>query len=222
LLTGSSDLPGDHRTGRPVPLFGLAPCGVLPATRVTTGAVRSYRTFSPLPPVRGADDGGRESLEEARNRFFTATAEQRFPTPVATIPDPHHRDPYRRRYVFCATVLQVALTGRYPAHCPAEFGLSSRLRALRRFGAAAVWLTATSRLYPWSVGQIGPWGGRGGPMGTSVPHSAPIRPSPGWSGTARASCTDCCAACRSPQRSSRCSSHSRGACRPGTSARRSP
>jgi len=33
-------------------LFGLAPCGVLPATRVATGAVRSYRTFSPLP-----DDG---------------------------------------------------------------------------------------------------------------------------------------------------------------------
>ena len=31
-----------------------------------------------------------------------------------------------RRYIFCATVLQVALTGRYPAHCPAEFGLSSR------------------------------------------------------------------------------------------------
>ena len=30
------------------PLFGLAPCGVLPATRVATGAVRSYRTFSPL------------------------------------------------------------------------------------------------------------------------------------------------------------------------------
>ena len=30
-------------------LFGLAPCGVLPATGVTAGAVRSYRTFSPLP-----------------------------------------------------------------------------------------------------------------------------------------------------------------------------
>jgi hypothetical protein len=30
------------------------------------------------------------------------------------------------RYVFCATFLQVTLTGRYPAHCPAEFGLSSR------------------------------------------------------------------------------------------------
>ncbi len=39
------------RTGRSgsASLFGLAPCGVLPATRVATGAVRSYRTFSPLP-----------------------------------------------------------------------------------------------------------------------------------------------------------------------------
>jgi len=31
------------------------------------------------------------------------------------------------RYVFCATVLRVAPTGSYPAHCPAEFGLSSPL-----------------------------------------------------------------------------------------------
>ena len=30
-------------------LFGLAPCGVYPATAFTDGAVRSYRTFSPLP-----------------------------------------------------------------------------------------------------------------------------------------------------------------------------
>jgi len=49
------------RTGRPLhrhthcapvlvaSLFGLAPCGVLPATCLTAGAVRSYRTFSPLP-----------------------------------------------------------------------------------------------------------------------------------------------------------------------------
>ena len=35
--------------GRQLPsLFGLAPCGVYPATGVTAGAVRSYRTFSPL------------------------------------------------------------------------------------------------------------------------------------------------------------------------------
>jgi hypothetical protein len=31
------------------PLFGLAPGGVYLATPVTEGAVRSYRTFSPLP-----------------------------------------------------------------------------------------------------------------------------------------------------------------------------
>ena len=38
-------------TGSPhnATLFGLAPCGVLPATDVTAGAVRSYRTISPLP-----------------------------------------------------------------------------------------------------------------------------------------------------------------------------
>jgi len=38
------------------PLFGLAPGGVYPAAPVTGGAVRSYRTLSPLPlgpkPVR--------------------------------------------------------------------------------------------------------------------------------------------------------------------------
>jgi hypothetical protein len=37
-------------SGRRIPsLFGLAPCGVYPATTFTGGAVRSYRTFSPLP-----------------------------------------------------------------------------------------------------------------------------------------------------------------------------
>ncbi len=34
-----------------VPLFGLAPGGVYPATAVASSAVRSYRTFSPLPPA---------------------------------------------------------------------------------------------------------------------------------------------------------------------------
>ena len=39
--------PGSWRT---LPsLFGLAPCGVYPAPGVTAGAVRSCRTFSPLP-----------------------------------------------------------------------------------------------------------------------------------------------------------------------------
>ena len=34
-------------------LFGLAPGGVYPAARVTTRAVRSYRTISPLPAEAG-------------------------------------------------------------------------------------------------------------------------------------------------------------------------
>jgi hypothetical protein len=34
-------------------LFGLAPCGVCPARRITATAVRSYRTFSPLPEPCG-------------------------------------------------------------------------------------------------------------------------------------------------------------------------
>jgi hypothetical protein len=110
-----------HRTGRPkglaahASLFGLAPCGVLPATRVATSAVRSYRTFSPLPldsPLRG-------SLGEG-SRFRSRACRERAP-----------KGRVERLYVFCATFLQVTLTGRYPAHCPAEFGLSSRLRALR-------------------------------------------------------------------------------------------
>ena len=42
--------PGTTRAAPYVPLFGLAPGGVYPATDVTTSAVRSYRTISPLPP----------------------------------------------------------------------------------------------------------------------------------------------------------------------------
>jgi hypothetical protein len=52
-LPGSSDLPGSktERTAPP-PLFGLAPRGVCPAGRIAPSAVRSYRTFSPLPVAR--------------------------------------------------------------------------------------------------------------------------------------------------------------------------
>ncbi len=50
LLSGSSDLPGSQtERAAPPPLFGLAPRGACPASRITPAAVRSYRTFSPLP-----------------------------------------------------------------------------------------------------------------------------------------------------------------------------
>src|ERR1700690_380175 len=50
LLPSSSDLP-ESQTERAAPplLFGLAPRGVCPASRIAPAAVRSYRTFSPLP-----------------------------------------------------------------------------------------------------------------------------------------------------------------------------
>jgi len=100
-------------------LFGLAPCGVLPATRVATGAVRSYRTFSPLPRA---------------GRVWR-------PTPTTVGPG-LQAGPIRGGIFSVPLILQVTLTGRYPAHCPAEFGLSSHLRpcGLRR---TVVWLTAT-------------------------------------------------------------------------------
>ena len=59
LLPSSSNLPGS-RTERaaPPPLFGLAPHGVCPAGRIAPSAVRSYRTFSPLPKTELAPGAG--------------------------------------------------------------------------------------------------------------------------------------------------------------------
>jgi len=53
---GAGPAPGTSLAPWLVPpsLFGLAPCGVYPASAITAGAVRSYRTFSPLP-LHGAD-----------------------------------------------------------------------------------------------------------------------------------------------------------------------
>ena len=49
-------------------LFGLAPCGVYPAAAVTSCAVRSYRTFSPLPAIASAAAGGIFSVALAVSR----------------------------------------------------------------------------------------------------------------------------------------------------------
>jgi len=48
-------------------LFGLAPCGVCPARCITAAAVRSYRTFSPLP--ERCRPGGMFSVALAVNRL---------------------------------------------------------------------------------------------------------------------------------------------------------
>jgi hypothetical protein len=64
------------------PLFGLAPCGVYPAPCITARAVRSYRTFSPLP---------RGWLHP-------------------TMRWAHGGTPIRGRYVFCGTGRRLGLT----------------------------------------------------------------------------------------------------------------
>src|SRR5215510_6640751 len=89
-----SDGPSDDAT-----LFGLAPCGVLPAIRVATNAVRSYRTFSPLPfdsPLRGSlrarprsvyDRGpasGESRRGESRGGMFSVPLSVRLPCPGVT------------------------------------------------------------------------------------------------------------------------------------------
>jgi hypothetical protein len=73
------------------------------------------------------------------------------------------------RYIFCATFLQVALTGDYPAHCPAEFGLSSPPSPCG-FGAAVAWLTAT--IYSTGTGRTG----RTGRTGQKDFPTCPTRP----------------------------------------------
>src|SRR5439155_17710763 len=53
LPPASSGLPGSAAGNRIAPLCALAPGGACRAARVATGAVRSYRTVSPLPAFAG-------------------------------------------------------------------------------------------------------------------------------------------------------------------------
>ena len=105
------------------------------------------------------------------------------------------------RYVFCATFLQVAPTGRYPAHCPAESGLSSPPDR----GPGAAPDAAAAR-----------------PTAAECQRTPATRRSPGGCGTAPASCRGYYGACRSPRRSARCSSRARAAGRRGSRARPPP
>ena len=87
LPNASCDRPERRRGGTPgirgcLPLLlGLAPGGVFPAAAVAGGAVRSYRTISPLPPARRTGEG--------RRCAFCGT----FPgvTPAGCYPAPHLR-----------------------------------------------------------------------------------------------------------------------------------
>ena len=136
LLTGSSDLPGSvDRTGRPngrshaPPYLVLLRAGfclprLLPAARCALTA-----PFHPYPPA-GPGTAAR----------------------TWTWACPPLAEPTGGRYIFCATFRRVAPPGRYPAHCPVEFGLSSperhsRASAVARH-AAVIRFAAASIAYP--------------------------------------------------------------------------
>jgi hypothetical protein len=77
-ITGGVEQPTRKR-GRAVrsaSLFGLAPCGVWPATSVASRAVRSYRTFSPLPRLR--------SCERRRGGIFSVPLSVGSPRPAVS------------------------------------------------------------------------------------------------------------------------------------------
>ncbi len=59
------------------PLFGLAPCGVYLAPGLTVGAVRSYRTISPLPNRRGL------KTKPVRRYIFCGTSRPRALKPAS-------------------------------------------------------------------------------------------------------------------------------------------
>ena len=117
LLPGSSNLPGNSG-GQPsnASLFGLAPGGVYLAPTVTgrTGELLPHpftlTRHSVSSPTHMHQDLLRRIWPKGRNPHMTSL-----------------RKLSAWRFPFCGTCLPVAATGRYPAPCPVEPGLSSPL-----------------------------------------------------------------------------------------------
>ena len=92
---GSSRLPGKAAYPRPSarttppahkapgPLLGLAPGGVCPAADLAADAVRSYRTFSPLPSLAKASEGGMFSVALSLSR--PASRPRRWALPTTAV-----------------------------------------------------------------------------------------------------------------------------------------
>jgi len=92
-----------------------------PTRRLTGEQPASAPRRCAIPSVRSCSKWGLPSQPVTRlpvSSYLT----------ISPLPDAH--DLWGRRAVcFCGTFLEVALTGRYPAFCSAEFGLSSSLTA---------------------------------------------------------------------------------------------
>jgi hypothetical protein len=81
----SSNLPGSSAGHAIGPLFGLAPGGVFRAADVAASAVRSYRTFSPLPdPLRAI--GGSFSVALSVDTPETGAPPRRYLAPCPAEP----------------------------------------------------------------------------------------------------------------------------------------
>ena len=149
-LTGSSDLPGDF--GRAVlfssaasgaliaSLFGLAPCGVLPATHLAMRAVRSYRTFSPLLARVAADV----------SCVFSVPLSFELPRPGVTRRTALRSSDFPPAFALRATRLRAAARQALCQACRAEARVAQR----RERRPAVIWSAATnhdpsiSRLIP--------------------------------------------------------------------------
>ena len=93
--------PGKRRICLPL-LLGLAPGGVFPATAVAGGAVRSYRTISPLPPMRSHNGAGTGSAVCFCGTFPGVAPAGRYPAPCLRgartfLPSPKPRGPDEER-----------------------------------------------------------------------------------------------------------------------------
>jgi hypothetical protein len=102
----------------PPPIWSCSGWG-LPSEPVSRPLVRSYRTVAPLPHT------GSLSLDVGswKNTLMPIKCIGFHALPTSYL---QHLTSSRRRYIFCGTGLRVTPTGRYPAPCPAELGLSSR------------------------------------------------------------------------------------------------
>src|SRR5262249_34450559 len=124
-------------------------------------------------------------------------------------------DPLRdapRRFAFCCTFLEVTLTGRYPAPCSLELGLSSRFAGpkARRAGDRLAPPTRGAIGAPLEFGNSGPRSAGGGPARTDSPRGYG-RERFASTATPRARPNGCPRRLRPAVRSSRAARVSRGA-----------
>ena len=208
-LTGSSDRPGGvclaklrrraaarrkRSSGPPsnAPLFGLAPCGVLPATDLAAGAVRSYRTFSPLLAVaRGSKSRGRRRAVCFLCHFPSGCPDRglpgALPCGVRTFLSPkrQRREGGRSSGVAAA----ISIVSRSAAHRPHRPDPATRPPAPQRLSPQPPSYSAP-QLPSYSAPQLPSY------SAPQLPSPPATRQFPAGCCTARASCTGCSGAYR--------------------------